>query len=204
MKQPFLSGIRLWLREHVSPNLKLIIALFAAAFAGWAAYDAQETRKDALAGLKISQRSYVGVRNHQVGYSDLPHGGEKRISYRHTLAAYGASPAFQVSEDVTCVTGSESKLKGRLPAEDDLAFFRSIREQPATKRPGPHHEFRSEEPDELPPGGSYKTSGYLCDPLPAGAGQTRSGTVAFGKVTYKDIFGETHYKLLLLRFAIPA
>lgn len=71
MKQPFLSGIPLRLRlrvyfarhrKNVNENLRLIIALLAAAFAGWSGWEAHEARKDALLGVKIAQRSYIDVR----------------------------------------------------------------------------------------------------------------------------------------------
>lgn len=199
MKQPFFSGIPLWLRlriyfarhrKNVNENLGLIIALLAAAFAGWSGWEA---RKDALLGLKIAQRSYLDVRGHQVDDSGMEHGGKMPlIRYKHTLAIYGSSPALQVSEKVNCRTGifgSIKSINGRMMdvTDNDLALFRHSKETAVENvTPLP--------PDEFLPGSTY-TSEYYCESMPAEGGRWPiEGVIAFGEVAYKDIFGETHYK----------
>jgi|SRR5579864_102647 len=103
MKQPFFSRIPLRLRlriyfarhrKNVNENLGLIIALLAAAFAGWSGYEAHKARKDALEGLKIAQRAYLDVRGHRADFFGV--GNPPLIRYTHTLAVYGSSPAFQI------------------------------------------------------------------------------------------------------------
>jgi hypothetical protein len=183
MDGPSFSSIPLlrWLNKKTIDNLGLIIAFFAAAFAGWSGYEAHEARKDALAGLKIAQRVYLDVRGHKAGDSG---GGTE---YRHTLAAYGSSPAFHVSDHIICWTGIGSRVHAVIgPMEGDLAFFRASN----VSLVSPSN--RSMPPDEMLPGGSYESM-LLCLPWQS-PGQPEAGMIAFGEVEYKDIFGDAHYK----------
>src|SRR5262245_23680630 len=92
----------LW-RKHFNENLGLIIALLAAAFAGWSGWEAYRARIDALLALKIAQRSYVEIKDVKSvvswhGYAD----GSPRIDYSFVVKAYANSPAFQVRQLVAC------------------------------------------------------------------------------------------------------
>jgi len=76
--------------------------------------------------------------------------------------------------------------------EGDLAFFSSDKQSPSEQGPPPPP------PDELVPGGSHSPE-YYCKPMPVEKGRPApppgsTGVIAFGVVTYKDIFGEPQYR----------
>ena len=169
-------------RKHVNDNLGLIIALLSAVFAGWSAYEAYAARNDAIASLKIAQRSYIDVQEHTVTWSKaMLSTGEPILQYSHTVTVYGNSPAFQVKETSICSLGAESlfeRPKGL--TLDDLQFVQ-VRELPTRQRL----------PAEIIPGSKH-SSDVACSYLP---NKTKfPGALVYGVVNYEDLFGDKHQK----------
>ena len=193
MKQPFFSGIPFRLRmriyfarhrKHVNENLGLIIALLAAAFAGWSGYEAHATRNDALAALKIAQRSYVDVQDHTVSFTGarMMRTGKTLLQYKHTVTVYGNSPAFEVEETSVCRLGVFADPRPGITFDDfqllqsfDLPFLQRL-------------------PAEIIPGSRHSSS-VTCNYPEGGANRkTNMGALVYGIINYVDIFGDKHQK----------
>jgi hypothetical protein len=181
----FGTKVRIYFSRHrktVNENLGLIIALLAAAFAGWSGWEAHEARKDALLSLKIAQRSYVDVQDHQVDWPGARWAtGEAVLRYQHAVTVYGSTPAFQVRESTTCRLGIAARYKGQITMGDLT---------PGTFIGGPLSE---QLPDEIIPSSKY-SSKILCELAPTKAIGGDQGVIVYGVINYEDIFREKHYK----------
>lgn len=181
-------GIFALFRKHVNDNLGLIIAFLSALFAGVSGWEAYRTRLDALASLKIAQRSYIDVQEHTVSFANAwQASGERVLQYNHMVTVYGNSPAFQVFETSICRLGLWAN-----PHQltlDDLQFRQSF------KLPLP---FSQRLPAEIVPGSKH-TSGVGCyfqapKTKSPGVNQSDMGVLVYGVINYEDIFGDKHQK----------
>lgn len=192
MKQPFLGGISLWLRiriyfarhrKHVNENLGLIVALLAAAFAGWASWEAHEARidthNDSLLGLKVAQRSYLEVED--ATFDSL----SKTRTDSHanfSVKVYGNSPAFNINVEAHCFVtpkiGNNALYSLDGGGGSNLSYLYSAWDQDNV------HSY-----PVFIPGTPYKEVA-LCSTLNNG---DLDGFISYGVVRYDDVFDDHHF-----------
>jgi len=159
-------------RKNINENLGLIIALLAAAFAGWSGWEAQKAREEAVLSSKIAQRSYVEAEDDSVAGGMLLN--QPFLDAHYTLKVYGNSPAFGIVVTSNCKLGPAGLVLNKPGGitKDDL-------KTDSLRLPG------------IMVVGSQTPLQSHCQPT--ASSDESIGMVEYGEIDYKDVFGDSHY-----------
>ena len=163
-------------RKIINENLGTIVALIAAAFAGWSAWEAEKGREDAhtdaMYSLKVAQRSYIQAETNTISGEMLL--GTPTLYAHYNVKVYGSSPAFNIQVLANCKLGPAGYVLNK-PEGITKADYQNISPlQLPTMVVG----------NEIPLQTHCQSPDRKDDII---------GVTEFGEIDYKDVFGDSHF-----------